>query len=408
MAENRLSGINPLAYQGVEASSPPQFLWMRRDPTPRDYDNFNIGTIWLNLATQAVWMLVNLDNHVATWIEFDTGAGAATQYQTGDGLQAVPDAMGTLFLPGGTLIDTLTAPNVNSVTINVTDGGDGQVIIGQGANPPVWGDLTSLGGTIVITPNAPGHPNTINLEANNAGALTFVEDAGAATPAAGILNVLGDGVTIATAGAGNTITISEIAPGAGTTYITDAGNATPAANILNVVGDGVNTATAGAGNTVTVSYIGGGVFPFQSAFSYWKWNDPQGLVTGDGTIVTMLFTNPIFDLNGDFDGTYFTAPVNGVYFFEVIALLTRQFPSVVNFTSFLIGPGSTFTANEASLSSILMNGITYGINHSAIMRLNAGDQVYFQIQASGGLANNVGLLGHPTIRNQTFSGFLIG
>ena len=407
MAENRLSGINPLAYQGVEASSPPQFLWMRRDPTPRDYDNFNIGTIWLNLATQAVWMLVNLDNHVATWIEFDTGAGAATQYQTGDGLQAVPDAMGTLFLPGGTLIDTLTAPNVNSVTINVTDGGDGQVIIGQGANPPVWGDLTSLGGTIVITPNAPGHPNTINLEANNAGALTFVEDAGAATPAAGILNVLGDGVTIATAGAGNTITISEIAPGAGTTYITDAGNATPAANILNVVGDGANIATAGAGNTVTVSYIGGGVVPFQSAWSYEN-SGGDGYVTGDGTIATVTFPTMLFDVNGDFNGTQFTAPVNGIYFFEATVCFVRNLgPVTMEITTYIVGPTQTYIGNKENVTNILNGGVEFGINQTCMMQLNAGDQVYFRIQASGGPANNVCLLGSVTPIFNSFGGFLI-
>jgi len=45
--QNRLSGINTLAYMGTEANTPPQFVIEKRAPTPNDLKNWRIGTIWL-------------------------------------------------------------------------------------------------------------------------------------------------------------------------------------------------------------------------------------------------------------------------------------------------------------------------------------------------------------------------
>lgn len=407
MAENRRSGLNPQAYLGVEASTPPQFVYFRRNPTAGDYYNWNIGTIWLNVGVtpRRIWMLVNLANHVATWVELSTAASVASQYRTGDGNTAVPDAFGVLYLPGGNLINTQTAPDANSVTINVVDGGEGQVIIGNGANPPAWGNITSRAGSIIITTNAPGFPNTINLETAGVGAVKYHENVGVATPAANILKVVGDGVTIATTGAGNTITISEILPGDGITYHTQAGDAVPAAHILNVFGDGVNLTTSGAGNTVTVTQIGGGV-PFKSAFNYSVALGTTGNITGDGTIVTVSFPALYFDFNGDFNGTQFTAPVDGVYFFNVKILFTRNTASgSCVCQTFIVSPAQISTSNLITASPILYASSLYSLYHQAMFQLTAGQQVFVQFQVSGG-PKNISLNGVSGFLS-FFGGFLI-
>lgn len=74
-------------------------------------------------------------------------------------------------------------------------GTDGQLLIGDTGGSPVWANLTSTGGTVVIT-NAAG---AINLEATGtgAGASSFPVDIdGPATEAGGVLNILGGPGTI--------------------------------------------------------------------------------------------------------------------------------------------------------------------------------------------------------------------
>ncbi len=82
---------------------------------------------------------------------------------------------------------------------------DGQLLIGSTASPNIRvGNLTSLGGTLTITNGA----GTINLETTGGMAAdSFPTNSGTATPAAGVLNVLGTGA-MSTSGSGNTVTIA--------------------------------------------------------------------------------------------------------------------------------------------------------------------------------------------------------
>jgi len=80
---------------------------------------------------------------------------------------------------------------------------DGQIMIGATGAAPTAGSLSSTGGTVTITAGA----NTINLEAGAGVPTSFVTDAGTATPALNILNVLG-GNNIGTVGAGNSVTVN--------------------------------------------------------------------------------------------------------------------------------------------------------------------------------------------------------
>lgn len=75
-----LSGLNPLAYMGVQGAQNNNtivpFVSFNIDPTPQDWQNFSLGTIWLRADTQKAWMLVNLDSNVAKWVEFTAGSGS--------------------------------------------------------------------------------------------------------------------------------------------------------------------------------------------------------------------------------------------------------------------------------------------------------------------------------------------
>ena len=80
---------------------------------------------------------------------------------------------------------------------------DGNLIIGSTAGNPTPAFLTSTDASVVITNGA----NSIDLSAGAAVPTLFVTDAGTATPAVNILNVLG-GNNIGTTGAANNLTIN--------------------------------------------------------------------------------------------------------------------------------------------------------------------------------------------------------
>ena len=153
LKNQRLNGLNPLAYIGVDSVQPPEFVTFDRPPTTNDNQNFLLGTIWLDIGTnnppkaENVWMLVSLDSNIAIWIDF---AGS------------------------GDLL-SLSADNVGSVG-------------------KVFGDAThniKLLGTagVVVTTGNPGS-NSITWSLDGSVAQSFPTDAGTAIPAAGVLDII--------------------------------------------------------------------------------------------------------------------------------------------------------------------------------------------------------------------------
>lgn len=208
----RRTGIWPLAYMGVEPVSAPLMVTNNRAPTTGDYQNYNIGSLWINRATapdEETWILVNKDNGSARWIKFLTSVA---------GLQTLTGDIGGAVGPDG-------AFNIN--------------IIGSGP--------------YLFT----GNPGTHTLQMSDDGtiATTYIADVNLAVPVGGILNVLGGTRCQTTGDLSNTLTIDFDATGLSSSFITDAGTAIPnAAGELNVLG-GLNIETAGAGNTVTVATV---------------------------------------------------------------------------------------------------------------------------------------------------------
>jgi len=127
-------------------------------------------------------------------------------------------------------------------------GQGGELLIGATGADPAWTSLTSAGGTIVFTPGA----NSLNLEAAATVPTTFVADAGSASPAGNILNLLG-GTRASTVGAGSTVIINVDDSGLASSFIADVGTATPSGvGALGILG-GLNINTAAAGSSVTVN-----------------------------------------------------------------------------------------------------------------------------------------------------------
>ena len=170
----KLTGLNPLSYMGVEPSSPSQFVTNSDDPTPSDWQNFNLGTEWLNTTTNTPWKLVSLQGNRAIWIKIG-GSGTATETLTTDDAVVVPPTANNINISGGTGIATTGDAGTSTVTISLdptafTDNslllgsstggivslgtaGDGQIPIGSTGFAPVLSTITA-GSGVTITNGA--------------------------------------------------------------------------------------------------------------------------------------------------------------------------------------------------------------------------------------------------------------
>jgi len=370
MSDRGLTGANTLAYRGVRPSTPPNLVMHPRRPTVNDYLSFCVGDIWIDSSGRLltppvfpgngdVYMLTSVAGNVASWVPFIGG------------LMSLSGDIG--------------AHVHGDVNQNI--------------------QLTSNIGNLTIT----GNPGANRLEFDSSGGGTFVEklisdDFVDVLPAgAGQIYIHGvNGIT--TTGFGSTVTIDGAGASALTTYTTNAGNAVPAANVLNVLGAG-SAVTTGAGNTVTITVPAIPVVPLGArdySFSVYL----AGLVnnvTGDDTHYKILFDTVIFNIGACYNtGTnLFTAPVNGIYMFTAsVTLFSGSALGTVNFgDTYLECPGAAYVPGGAILRSNLgwvaddaghhMNEDTY------IIRLNAGDTVYYTVNATygAGAAKTMGVGG---------------
>lgn len=295
----RLTGINPLAYIGVEPSMPSNTLSEPRDPTDNDLRGFNLGDLWINSTTRSLWILASKSQLVSPkWIKLssesadlgtltgDSGgavtpsggninvqgnpgspyltvgnASPNTLFIDDDGTvptifdtdgDAINPAFNTIVIAGGDLITTSGAGD--TVTIDLDNGTDGQLIIGATGGSPAYANLTSSGGTIAITNGA----NTINLEAVGAGGGIgqLDGDTGSAT---GATVTIAGGNNITTAAAGSTVTVNvdgatehAVQIGAADGSLADLGPLTTGQLIIGVTGSAPNLATLTAGANITI------------------------------------------------------------------------------------------------------------------------------------------------------------
>ena len=229
---NKLTGINPLSYVGVNATTPPQLLTSKVNPTDKDFYNYSLGTQWLNETTQELWVLLDVaPKHTNRWGRIFPEASGGTNFYVTESGTAVSIAS-TLNVLGGTSVittgvsDILTIDLANDISIsgNATFGGlapggfvranssgelvsladptaNGKVLISSASGAPAWQTLTA-GANVSITNGA----NSITISASGGGgggSLTFTGDTGTATADAGAMAIDGDSGNITTAATGS-------------------------------------------------------------------------------------------------------------------------------------------------------------------------------------------------------------
>lgn len=265
----RLTGLNPLAYIGVEAAQPSNTLMSDFPPTSTDSKNVNIGDFWVDTSANNLYVLVSLAAGVATWILVEAAPGGPSINQIDTDAGTVLPVANIVNIDGGQNI--VTSGTGNTLTIDVAGtidhallvgnalgainslavANDGEIPIGSTGVDPVISTITAGAGISIV--NGPG---SITVSSSGSVASTYTADAGTATPSGNNINIFGDGSSISTSASGSTITIS--AEGnIPTTFDGDSGSATPAANILRILG-GTGIMTAASGNTVVITNTGGG------------------------------------------------------------------------------------------------------------------------------------------------------
>ena len=171
----RLTGDNTLAYLGVNALTPSDFITVDRAPTANDYLNYEIGTFWLDSVNEDIYVLTNKDAQVATWSNFGGGTGG-TSFVTDAGTATV--SAGALNIFGTANIHTSGATDTVTLTLE-----DDLMVTSVTAT----GDLVSSGGDIGTTVGD-------ILSGASLQAVTFV-DAGTSVSAATTITA-GTGMTI--------------------------------------------------------------------------------------------------------------------------------------------------------------------------------------------------------------------
>jgi hypothetical protein len=147
-----LTGLNPLAYMGVEGSEAGNtvvpLVAYPEDPGPTDWQNFNLMTLWLNTSNNNLWYLASLAGNQALWLMLAGGSGDIIGVKTDDGNTAVPVA-GIIDLfaqpqAGSTVVFTTTAPNI--IKFNVSDANANTLIGLTAGNSSITGTAnTGLG-----------------------------------------------------------------------------------------------------------------------------------------------------------------------------------------------------------------------------------------------------------------------
>lgn len=166
-----LNGYNPLAYAGVNASSPSQFVVNSFSPTPTDYANFIIGAEWLNNITLQVYKLVSKISGIAKWVELTSGTGTVITLEGNTGGLVPANASGNIMVIGdGTSIQVTGIPGTNTLSISAIGSGVLETLTGNSGgavSPNSSGNINVVGdSTISFT----GNPGTNTLTASVTGA----------------------------------------------------------------------------------------------------------------------------------------------------------------------------------------------------------------------------------------------
>ena len=269
----RLNGINPLAYMGVDAYQPSEFLTNTRSPTTSD-NNFQLGAIWLytNITvtphTEDVYILVALDSGIAKWILFTGNIGTVTELTGNSGGAVPPDAGGNINVLGDTTtVNIVGTPGTNTLTVSTTGTIANSYVEDSGTAAPILNVLQIKGGTstngIATNINTRGSTNLVEVNLNNTINLPNTNSAGAGQIQFGGVRVVhnfGTANTWIGGGAGNiSLTTAQNNSGLGTfslaSVTTGSNNAGQGNGTLSFITTGSDNVAMGnaAANGLTVA-----------------------------------------------------------------------------------------------------------------------------------------------------------
>jgi hypothetical protein len=437
------NGTNALGYVGVEPRTLAPDFRLNRAPTAKDV-NFPLMTRWLDTAALNMWMLVSLEEGVATWVEMTPGGG--TNILGAHGVSVTPsNGLFTAALENSLTLGDLSpvAANNDAVTLTtgsltlvngninlpVTAAAEGIVYLGAARFLSSFGTSNTFVGnnsgnvTLTGTNNTACGPTTLPTLTTGSYNISLGNRSGFAYTSSESSNInIANTGTIADA---NTIRIGTTGSG------TDQQNRTFIAGITGVVPSGTSgvtiinalenlgvTAGGSAGQVLTSN--GAGTAPT------WQNYTPPNieasfqaiLITNHALLNNVPFQVPfdvtIFDVGSDYDNTtgVFTAPVSGIYYFQSGMALrgynqaTGYVSAYFNFST--AGDIVMFSfASASALGSVATGGISreYGFAGQALYHMDAGDELAcFIVSNSGGtLISNT----PPAAAIGYFSGYLV-
>lgn len=373
----KLSGLNPLSYIGVEPTAPPQVRLESRRPTTKDYAEYNIGTWWLMIADQEVWILISKVGGVATWIQLYPGSG-------GGGASAFPCDVGTANQAGGEVnvfggSNMNTAGTGNTVRIHLND----DIIIGGFIS--AGGDIATLTGNMFC----------VDLQASDdVSAMGQCYADQGLVAAGGGLDVVGTTrLRDLTAGVMQTNSIGTVSSTNGTNgqVIIGGGTAPAWANLSStggsiVITEGANTInleTSGA-PSANVSYC----YYLQTRETATDPTAPYLWALGKSVKYTKLYENGsnFFPGDGAGNGSTFTVPQDGVYYFSInLYIGTLLIPESSYAFPYVKGPSAGFYARPTGPTGTSTTIRNNTLTCNCTLDLSTSDVVEFYLLATVGV-----------------------
>ena len=437
MAGNSWGGSSAtIGYRGTRATQPVNITYNNRNPGIYDTQNVVLGDQWLNEDTSQLWTLVALGltgaspKHIlATWVEVTNSAGDVLTLTSNDAVVISPSTTGNINVVGdGVTIIGAGFPGTNSLQFETTgivpvifSGNTGEAVPAAG-NLNIHGasNITTTGATDTMTISVSGTTNHSVQVGNSGGSLTsvtngttgqvltattgadpswqappadastYTANTGTAAPAIGNINILGaSGITTSATGSTVTITGSAVS----SSFEGNTGTAAPAAGTINIVGTG-GVSTSATGSTVTIS-SSGSVSGSYSFGAYLPTNQSinviSGQALGSAVALTNLYDNTSgawFPGNGSGTACSFTAPVAGVYLFNINIFINSIGTSNLSSDWVLVSPSGNsgsilYYVAQAQLNPYASSPTSFLVNATIQVPLSISQNIGFNFNCTG-------------------------
>jgi hypothetical protein len=406
----RLSGINPLAYLGVEPITPPGLYQNGRAPTINDSTGYNLGDLWLQVppgysGPEALFVLISLNMGQATWVQLYPSSGGSIEFETDSG--SVNPVAGVVNVFGdGSLISTTGSGN--SIVIHLDDIVASNYVTDSGVAIPSGNILNVRGGANIHTSGA---SDTVTISLDNdvdiPGDLTVEGDTnldGEVTISGfteGVVQSDNSGVLSSSKGTNGQILIGSTAGAPAWANITSTGGTVTITNNAN----SINLEAEGGGGGTSCAfflYQPSAVQVPNSGSAFY-----QGL--GAARALTTKFDAGSNVTNGDGAGTpaIFTAPIGGKYYLNMSVVYSNTPSSSSNYLQTRISTtGGDYNYIPATYTSAFSD-FQHTNTFSICADMNTGDTATFEIQIPTSTPGyTLGGSGSPF--TTWISGFLIG